>query len=331
MVSKAHVLGYSLKRGIIKALFYHPTADSCKKRWKYLRERYVQQKKVGDSPSYEHLSRPYLEKMKFLDHFIQPRKSYRNVVHLLASPSNSQNSMNEASDMERSLQMSLQNFHNESSVDHLSHLQNNSTDEAYRQFYQRLHVREPEKLDDLRHIPTPAPDLIKTELMHNNMPSSSSSLVSQSSPLAPHSGHGESLDDADSQKRRRTSIIDQTQHLHQQSDNDEQSSADVNSELDLQRSPSFPNDFLYPFYQHAQRQIRNSEQLLGELVTSELLKMNKERKRVAQKKILEILFFDDWCCVCCGIQWELWDTLLLFHLKFNFYRVECQLEFKCKR
>ncbi len=275
-------------------------ADSCKKRWKYLRERYVQQKKVGDSPSYEHLSRPYLEKMKFLDHFIQPRKSYRNVVHLLASPSNSQTSMNETSDMERSIQMSLQNFHNESSVDHLNHIQNNSTDEAYRQFYQRLHVREPEKLDDLRHIPTPAPDLIKTELIHNNMPSSSSSLVSQPSPLASHSGHGEMLDDMESQKRRRTSIIDQAQnhnhhHQQQQSDNDEQSSADVgDSELDMQqRSPSFPNDFLYPFYQHAQRQIRNSEQLLGELVTSELLKMTKERKRIAQKKILEILFFDD--------------------------------------
>lgn len=201
--------------------------------------------------------------------------------------------MNEASDMERSLQMSLQNFHNDSSVDHLSHMQNNSTDEAYRQFYQRLHVREPEKLDDLRHIPTPAPDLIKTELLHNNLPSSSSSLVSQPSP-ATHSGHGEMLDDMDSQKRRRTSIIDQVQHHHQQSDNDEQSSADVGEMDNMQRSPSFPNDFLYPFYQHAQRQIRNSEQLLGELVTSELLKMTKERKRIAQKKILEILFFDDW-------------------------------------
>lgn len=203
--------------------------------------------------------------------------------------------MNETSDMDRSIQMSLQNFHNDSSVDHLSHMQNNSTDEAYRQFYQRLHVREPEKLEDLRQTPAP-PDLIKTELLHNHMPSSSSSLVSQPSPLALHSGHGEMLDDMDSQKRRRTSIIDQAQHHnhHQQSDNDEQSSADVgDSELEMQRSPPFPNDFLYPFYQHAQRQIRNSEQLLGELVTSELLKMTKERKRIAQKKILEILFFDD--------------------------------------
>lgn len=200
--------------------------------------------------------------------------------------------MNETSDMDRSIQMSLQNFHSDSSVDHLSHMQSNGTDEAYRQFYQRLHVREPEKIDDLRHIPASAPDLIKTE--HNNMPSSSSSLVSQPSPLAV-SGHGEMLDDVDSQKRRRTSIIDQVQqNNHQQSDNDEQSSADVgDSEIDLQRSPSFPSDFLYPFYQHAQRQIRNSEQLLGELVTSELLKMTKERKRIAQKKILEILFFDD--------------------------------------
>ncbi|XP_017038851.1 uncharacterized protein DDB_G0283357 [Drosophila ficusphila] len=60
--------------------------DTCKKRWKYLRERYVSQRKQGDPPVYEHLSRPYLEKMKFLDQHIQPRKSYRHVRNFLTSP-----------------------------------------------------------------------------------------------------------------------------------------------------------------------------------------------------------------------------------------------------
>lgn len=51
-----------------------------------MRERYVSQRKQGDPPVYEHLSRPYLEKMKFLDQHIQPRKSYRNVPNFLTSP-----------------------------------------------------------------------------------------------------------------------------------------------------------------------------------------------------------------------------------------------------
>ncbi|XP_075168543.1 uncharacterized protein LOC142240719 [Haematobia irritans] len=67
--------------------------ETCKKRWKYLRERYVSQRKQGDPPVYEHLSRPYLEKMKFLDQHIQPRKSYRNVPNFLTSP-HSANSSN---------------------------------------------------------------------------------------------------------------------------------------------------------------------------------------------------------------------------------------------
>ncbi|XP_016947102.1 putative uncharacterized protein DDB_G0286901 [Drosophila biarmipes] len=66
--------------------------DACKKRWKYLRERYVSQRKQGDPPVYEHLSRPYLEKMKFLDQHIQPRKSYRHVPNFLTSPQSANSS-----------------------------------------------------------------------------------------------------------------------------------------------------------------------------------------------------------------------------------------------
>ncbi|XP_037952661.1 putative uncharacterized protein DDB_G0277255 [Teleopsis dalmanni] len=77
----------------IIAMKLRTDVETCKKRWKYLRERYVSQRKQGDPPVYEHLSRPYLEKMKFLDQHIQPRKSYRNVPSFLTSP-HSANSSN---------------------------------------------------------------------------------------------------------------------------------------------------------------------------------------------------------------------------------------------
>lgn len=56
------------------------------------------------------------------------------------------------------------------------------------------------------------------------------------------------------------------------------------------------NDYLFQLAQHMPsnlRQIKTSEHLLGELVTAELLKMTKERRKTVQKKILGILFFDD--------------------------------------
>ncbi|ALC41442.1 CG7745 [Drosophila busckii] len=76
----------------IIALKLRTDVETCKKRWKYLRERYVSQRKQGDPPVYEHLSRPYLEKMKFLDQHIQPRKSYRNVPNFLTSPQSANSS-----------------------------------------------------------------------------------------------------------------------------------------------------------------------------------------------------------------------------------------------
>ncbi|EDW77104.1 uncharacterized protein Dwil_GK22190 [Drosophila willistoni] len=76
----------------IIAMKLRTDVETCKKRWKYLRERYVSQRKQGDPPVYEHLSRPYLEKMKFLDQHIQPRKSYRNVPNFLTSPQSANSS-----------------------------------------------------------------------------------------------------------------------------------------------------------------------------------------------------------------------------------------------
>lgn len=67
------------------------TVETLKKRWKYLRERYVSQRKSLDT-SFEHLSRPYLEKMKFLDQHIQPRKSFRNIQNFLTSPTSGNSS-----------------------------------------------------------------------------------------------------------------------------------------------------------------------------------------------------------------------------------------------
>ncbi|KAL9874539.1 uncharacterized protein ACN427_012995 [Glossina fuscipes fuscipes] len=104
----------------------------------------------------------------------------------------------------------------------------------------------------------------------------------------------------------------------QQRQND--NSNNVNSQLSNQASNMFPSnaDFLLHLYQQLPQQQqqqnnvqqnhqfgkfqvpqtppppqRSSEHLLGELVTTELLKMSKERRKNVQKRILEILFFDD--------------------------------------
>lgn len=311
--------------------------DTCKKRWKYLRERYVQQKKVGDSPSYEHLSRPYLEKMKFLDNFIQPRKSYRH-VGLFTSPSISMNMFdgNESSKSSSSIQMT--------SANHLSNL----SEDAYAQLYHLNQFTQGNlvvKSEDTSERNSTDLTNTKHDLHHNNMPSSSSSVISQESPATILSNSTTNETDEPTEptiKRRRTnSIIDnnnlhieQLHRLHENhqkqilnhnhlSDNDEQSSINNDDRSDHQ-SPTVPTDFLYPFYQNSSsrarkssehlesqgstfpnpadflhpfyqqaRQTRNSEQLLGELVTSELIKMTKDKKKIVQKKILEILFFDD--------------------------------------
>lgn len=288
---------------------------------------------MGDSPSYEHLSRPYLEKMKFLDQFIQSRKSYRQ-VGLFTSPS-----------------QTMQAFDgNDSSKSNSS----GRLDDAFQQYYQLNqfpHANLVVKSEDNMTHPL---DVHKNEKQtNNNMPSSSSSLISQESPatLLSNSTTHEIEDASVSRKRRRTtsSSINEhngSQHIntndlnrkhennHQQqilnnnlSDNEDQNSINNDNTSDHdQSSPnhSIPTEFLYPLYeqntrrkaaehlnaasstfpnpahflhpfyqQTVARQFRNSEQLLGELVTSELIKMTKERKKVVQKKILEILFFDD--------------------------------------
>lgn len=413
-----------------------PTAETCKKRWKYLRERYVQQKKTGDSPSYEHLSRPYLEKMRFLDNFIQPRKSYRNVSHLLQSPNHSQHSLmdggmpggsDESSCIDRRLEQKLQishimqQFHNHmmpdsmafnggggtmnGSADH-SGLQmsgeNMSFFEQYSNNFQshhNQHSHQPHsssqhslplphqqhqqhhQQQQQQHLPTtgqsyrqtlnsdpsmllasnsssttnseaavpnsdaslsqapPGDGAIKNEIPPTTGSSSSSLVSSLASPINGSSQHlGENLDDSNRlSKRRKSSASIQAgsmnmnsshklppatnssnnNHILSDDDDDDDHNSPTNPSGRL-RSPPFPADFLYPFYQHAtshaqhQRQqqhqqqmrqpsaaavplphVRNSEQLLGELVTSELLKMTKERRKIAQKKILKVLFFDD--------------------------------------
>lgn len=321
----------------------------------------MQQKKVGDSPSYEHLSRPYLEKMKFLDGFIQPRKSYRHVGHLFSSPTMSMKMLdgNESSKSNSSIQML-------GATGEGGHLNmKNGFDESFQaQYYQNLNqqfAQSPLVIKNERDTDTPnQPDLLRSDL-HHNMPSSSSSIVSQESPATIVSNSTTTeIDDLqnDDRKRRRTSIMEnnsvslhinslsqlqspsQQRHSHHAqsqsinlSDNDEHSSINNDDVASSNQSPSVPSDFLFPsFYQHtaaaaaarlrksehvdpstasfpspsdflhplsiyqqqaSRQQVRNSEQLLGELVTSELVKMSKERKKIVQKKILEILFFDD--------------------------------------
>lgn len=423
-------------------MFLLSTAETCKKRWKYLRERYVQQKKTGDSPNYEHLSRPYLEKMRFLDNFIQPRKSYRNVSHLLQSPNHSQHSLMDGINgvsgnddgcidrrLEQKLQIShiMQQFHNHMLPDAMTYngggggggggvsatngdhnalqmsSENMSFFEQYSNNFQPHHNHQHphqshstplshgqlphQQHQHQQHVPntsqscrqnsqsdaslllasnsssttseaavpnsdpsqltaTPVDGAIKHELPQTTGSSSSSLASSMASPLNGSSHHHDTLNDSSRlTKRRRSSVsippasLTASNNTHSASVNKISTTTTSSNNINLlseddddeddrespnngvggrMRSPSFPTDFLYPFYQHAtshaqhQRQqqqhlrqqttttanvavppVRNSEQLLGELVTSELLKMSKERRKVAQKKILKVLFFDD--------------------------------------
>lgn len=314
--------------------------DSCKKRWKYLRERYVQQKKVGGSPaSYEHLSRPYLEKMKFLDNFIQSRKSYRQVSQLFQSPSGMQGfDGNESSKSNGSMRLVGNHI-------------NNDLEDAFPQYYLNQfppHVNLRVKSEESLVSDRKTNDLQST---NNNMPSSSSSIASQESPATLMSISTTHDSSVTNRKRRRTTStnisernnshnlnhIERTHDTHQNQilnnnlsdhevdhnsndddDDDASESSPMNNvptdflyplyeqQSSRTRKPTtehvnpssstFPNpiDLLHPLYQQAiARQLRNSDQLLGELVTSELMKMSKDRKKVAQRKILEILFFDD--------------------------------------
>lgn len=273
--------------------------------------------------------------MKFLDNFIQSRKSYRQVSQLFTSPSGMQSfDGNESSKSNSSMRLVG------------AHL-NNDLDDAFPQYYlnqfphANLVVKSEEKPNE-------------SQSSNNNMPSSSSSITSQESPatLISNSTTHEIDDNLVTRKRRRTTSTNISErnnshslnhmernhnHNHNQqqilnnhilkNDGDHNSNDDDASDHESSRMNNVPTEFLYPLYEqqssrnrkptteHANptsstfpnpvdllnpfyqqviaRQLRNSDHLLGELVTSELMKMPKDRKRVAQRKILEILFFDD--------------------------------------
>lgn len=247
-----------------------------------MRERYVQQKKVGDSPSYEHLSRPYLEKMKFLDNFIQQRKSYRNVMPF--SPmeiGESKHSIKMQTSMEDS-------FHPNCSATMFNDRLKTYTNNRMR------HSLSDYRVGDADFLP-PTPD-IKSENDLNTASSSSSINSPQDSPTR-NSNHNQA-DELETQKLQSANILEQLINPQNFLDTEDNSNADAEENTSEEfnnsnRTSQFPGDFLYPLYQQVQRQFRNSDQLFGELVASELTKMNRDRKKAVQKQILEILFFDD--------------------------------------
>lgn len=253
--------------------------ETSKKRWKYLRERYVQQKKQGDILGYEHLSRPYLEKMKFLDTFIQPRKTYRGL-----SSSYTYGSQNEDVDIPDSSKSNCSSSNMLPMNFHIPHdfLINNGTQ-----------IKEEHDLDPEENI--------------NQPPKSSSSSSTQSMmsppPLIPfqhqHQEHHEQEEDENNcERKRELHAIPQT--LGSSNDEHEETNTNTNSDDDGNREfynnmQSFPYPTTHLNHSGGQYRppVRTSDELLGELVTTELIKMPTERKKLVQKKILEILFFDE--------------------------------------
>lgn len=292
----------------------------------------MQQKKVGGSPNYENLSKPYLEKMKFLDNFIQPRKTYRQ-VGLFGPNTNLMHHMFDGNESSRSnSSLKLTNGH-----------QRNDVEDVFSQLYQMnqyshnpaVSIKQEENGDQ----PSALENGQRTDAMAANILSSSSSVVSQESPMTGLNSTQSDADEGPQSKRRRSnsSIIERNGNHNKDASSDNDDGENSDNETSARESPSIPPEFLYPFIQHQQQQqhqslsnssrarkpaseqepsasafstqnhliqtlfqqsmasrsIRSSEQLLGELVTSELLKMTKDRKKIAQRKILEILFFGD--------------------------------------
>lgn len=345
--------------------------DTCKKRWKYLRERYVSQRKQSDPPVYEHLSRPYLEKMKFLDQHIQPRKSYRNVSNFLASPHAGGSSYADfnmdSSRSNGSMKNSYPNYHDSMFVGNSltdpngpggSATVKTEPEQAFREFAAALASQQTPQPPFYNHIPASV--------------SSSSSLKSPQSSSCSGNNDNSDLNTSDTmtqQKKPRVQnddILNSTPFQQQQQqpqqqppatepstignnnfastvNNEPLDSSDDNECIDeppdiVPSHVSAPNhhpaggsapnhhhhnnlngrsshnshenlaaaaaaaatfhnnDYLFQLAQQMPpnlRQIRSSEQLVGELVTAELLKMSKDRRKTVQKKILGILFFDD--------------------------------------
>lgn len=237
-----------------------------------MRERYVQQKKQGDTGHmYEHLSRPYLEKMKFLDRYIQPRKSYRGIIPHLG------NGSLDMGDSSKSNIMSL--LPSANVICRLS--------EDYNQYERSI-----KKEEDSNH------------LMQHNYPSTSN----HEHPSSVASPSVLSLISPPTQTTTETTNSNINSNSYDEPPN---SDDDNNSEPQREEkmSPSFftngndngyPIPFPYPpnlnhSYNNIYRkqQNRSTDELLGELVTSELKKMSGEQKKMAQKKIIQILFFDD--------------------------------------
>ncbi|XP_055380090.1 histone-lysine N-methyltransferase, H3 lysine-79 specific [Condylostylus longicornis] len=307
--------------------------ETCKKRWKYLRERYVQQRKHCDPPTYEHLSRPYLEKMKFLDQHIQPRKSYRNVPHFLSSP-NANSSFAEFMDSSRSNGSAtnplypnlIENFNNavkSEPEDSFKEYSSISKEQIQLTLQQQISYQQQQSTQnqsqnqqftspnqsggqqqqphDFNQSNTLSGSQYRENEISPHLPSSSSSLKSPlSSP--PTTENMEASNENSKKPRVQTTTAPDPEENEENSDSDsddyqKNTLRDILGQMNNRNNAAtaFQNDFLLSLYQQfpQTRQVRSSEQLLGELVTSELLKMNKEKRRIVQKKILEILFFED--------------------------------------
>lgn len=338
--------------------------------------------------------------MKFLDNFIQPRKSYRNVGMFPVGASALQH-MFDGNDSSRSSGSAKLTAN--VTVTTTNGNGKNDVDGVLSQFYHmnqfghgNLVVKREEDCTN-GHVPTMGDG-------QTNMPSSSSSIVSQESMAAIHGNC--SLDDSIQMRKRRRTInngngedVQSTNGLTNtnrllakdrlKSDDEGDDELEAEDEDDrhindnnasARQSTPIPPEFLYSFYQQQHRQLhmqqqklqqqqqtppppspnmprlrskppsteqldtsastfsnpgdflhslyqqtamarqtRSSEQLLGELVTSELLKMSKERKRIVQKKILEILFFDDDWLLHAK---RLTDPISISFLQFIFYKTE---------
>lgn len=292
--------------------------EACKKRWKYLRERYVQQKKQGDTGQmYEHLSRPYLEKMKFLDRYIQPRKSYRGIMstHMTQSklemPDSSKSNCSSTYNMPVVCRLNdISNLHKfeqtiktEDDMSPSDLLQQQLTESNMEQMQQQYQHHQNNSSASPEHDGNESASPSGTSLM--SPPPNVKISISQGV-LNNHNNHSNSSSNSDDDTENPTNSMtkhDRNNPMAMSSpfftngggNNHHGNSGGGGGGTNYQHLPFGYNQFSNQYQNMPEQKplSRSSEELLGELVTSELMKMSGDRKKYVQKKILQLLFFDD--------------------------------------
>lgn len=257
---------------------------------------------------YEHLSRPYLEKLKFLDRYIQPRKSYRGIVSI----GNGSKMQYDMSDSLKSNSPSLiptanvlcrlaEDFHKYEGVIKEENPDTDSHNEQSESYERNSNDNYRFELSNGRHIYS-SDVAASTSSSHQNNQSTSHNQSTPPPTMLPFvSLPTKSHTDTNSTNLNSNSYdeVPNSDDESNENNSNERVSEDFIANGSATNGYTMPFPYNPPYNQnfpniHNRTGIRRtSDELLGELVTTELMQMSGERKKSVQKRILKILFFEE--------------------------------------